>query len=96
MKMTTEDSSGEKEVTTEKEQGDDASKSEKSNIIILFPLFCKFAVVLMIKFLTDLIVYPSLLLYRLGRRTKRKIIGWFGKISFRSLPSSVKPNGTKQ
>jgi hypothetical protein len=44
---------------------------------LALPLFCKFVIVLVIKFLTDLVVYPLLLLYRLARLTKRRILGLF-------------------
>lgn len=96
MAMTTDDSSGEKEATKEQEEGKEASDSQKSNVILIFPLFCKFMVVLLIKFLTDLIVVPTLLVWRLARKTKRKIITWFGKLSFSSSPSSFKPNGSSK
>jgi len=87
--MATDDSSNENEVTERDEEKKDTSKLPKSNAIVIFPLVCKFMVVLLIKFLTDLVVYPSLLLYRLARRTKRRIIDLFG-----SRVSSIKPNGT--
>ena len=87
--MATDDSSNENEVTEKDEEKKDTNKSPKSNAIVVFPLVCKFMVVLLIKFLTDLVVYPSLLLYRLARRTKRRIIDLFG-----SRVSSIKPNGT--
>jgi hypothetical protein len=44
---------------------------------LALPLFCKFVIVLVIKFLTDLVVYPLLMLYRLARLTKRRILGLF-------------------
>jgi hypothetical protein len=45
---------------------------------LALPLFCKFAIVLIIKFLTDLVVFPLLMLYRFARLTKRRILGLFG------------------
>lgn len=92
--MSSDDSSSEKEALKEKEDGDKASTTQKSNVILVFPLFCKFLVVLMIKFLTDLVVYPSLLLFRLAKKTKRKIVATFDRISFGSTASSFKPNGS--
>lgn len=93
-----EDSSGENiEATTSKEQGsNETSKdAQKSNVILMFPLFCKFMVVLMIKFLTDMVVYPSLFLYRLVRRGKRKLLNLIGKIPIPGqTPATIKPNGT--
>mmetsp|Transcript_26516 Transcript_26516/g.37376 ORF Transcript_26516/g.37376 Transcript_26516/m.37376 type:complete len:170 (-) Transcript_26516:298-807(-) len=47
--------------------------------LIAVPLFCKFIIVLVIKFLTDLVVYPLLLLYRLARMTKNKLLKLGGK-----------------
>eukprot|EP00536_Pseudo-nitzschia_multiseries_P005151 jgi/Psemu1/303135/fgenesh1_kg.93_\ len=65
--------------------------SQTNNVILVVPLVMKFMVVLMIKFLTDLVVFPSLFLYRLGRRGKRKIIGLFDRSS-----STIKPNGSTE
>lgn len=47
-------------------------------ILISVPLFCKFCIVLMVKFLTDLVVYPLLILYRLARLTKRRFLKLVG------------------
>ncbi|KAL7560461.1 hypothetical protein ACA910_020505 [Epithemia clementina (nom. ined.)] len=54
------------------------------------PLFVKFVIVLLIKFLTDLVVFPLLWLYRLARLTKNKILKLFRKDpeSPNSAPSS--------
>lgn len=49
-------------------------------VLLAVPLFCKFVIVLGIKFLTDLVVLPLLLLYRLARLTKRRILGAFAKL----------------
>ena len=92
--MAVDDSSGEKEATKEQGKDDEATNSQKSNAILVIPLFCKFMIVLMIKFLTDLVVFPTLFVWRLARKTKRKIVGWFDKISFGSSVSSFKPNGS--
>lgn len=46
-------------------------------ILLAIPLFCKFVIVLMIKFLTDLVVFPLLWMYRLARLTKRKVLNMF-------------------
>lgn len=50
-------------------------------ILLAVPLFCKFCIVLAIKFVTDLVVFPLLLLYRLARNTKRKVLSLFNKKS---------------
>merc|ERR1719343_976306 len=97
MNDSSDDSSGENnEATTKRDKGDETSnKTEKSNVILVFPLFCKFMVVLLIKFLTDLVVYPSLLLYRFMRRMKRKVLEVIGRIPLSgSTPASIKPNGS--
>jgi len=94
MSMASDDSSSDQEATTKKEQGKGASNSKNTkNAILMVPLFCKFIVVILIKFLTDLVVYPTLFLYRLARRATRTVVGWFGKIRFGASPSSFKPNG---
>ncbi|EEC43790.1 predicted protein [Phaeodactylum tricornutum CCAP 1055/1] len=62
-----------------------AAEKEKSGlakaVLLAVPLFCKFVIVLCIKFLTDLVVFPLLWTYRLARLTKKKILGLFGKRS---------------
>ena len=90
MDGSSDDSSGEnKEATTKEDtENETSSGTQKSNVILVVPLFCKFMVVLLIKFLTDLVVYPSLLLYRLARRTKQKLFG--------SFSASYKANGSTQ
>jgi hypothetical protein len=50
-------------------------RSLSRTIILAVPLFCKFVVILMIKFVTDLIVFPLLWTYRLVRMAKRKVFG---------------------
>lgn len=44
---------------------------------LALPLFAKFIIVMVIKFLTDLVVFPLLMLYRFARLTKRRILGFF-------------------
>ena len=56
-------------------------------LFLAVPLMLKFVVVLVIKFLTDLVVFPLLFAYRLARLTKRKILGLFG-VKTRSNSSS--------
>ena len=59
-------------------EDDDVSTSSVTRTILLaIPLFCKFVIVLLIKFVTDLVVYPLLLLYRFARLTKRRILKMF-------------------
>jgi hypothetical protein len=46
-------------------------------LLLAAPLFCKFVIVLCIKFLTDLVVFPLLFLYRMARLVKRRILKTF-------------------
>lgn len=65
----------------EDDDGDDDVDSQGGILKILFisvPLFCKFCIVLLVKFLTDLVVYPLLWLYRLAHLTKNRILKLFG------------------
>ena len=58
------------------EPDDDTDKGGVVKTVLLaVPLFCKFVIVLVIKFLTDLVVFPLLFLYRLARLAKRKVFG---------------------
>jgi hypothetical protein len=69
------------EIPTDDDDDVDAPEARGGIIKILFisvPLFCKFCIVLLVKFLTDLVVYPLLVLYRLARLTKRRILRLFG------------------
>jgi hypothetical protein len=58
-------------------------------ILLTVPLFFKFLVVLVIKFMTDLVVFPLLFSYRMCRRAKRKVLGVFSK----SKKDTKLPNG---
>jgi hypothetical protein len=57
----------------------EASKSTKSpsrlwrTVVLAVPLMLKFAIVLLIKFLTDLVVFPLLFTYRGARLAKRRL-----------------------
>lgn len=62
-------------------EDDDDTEGKRSiakTILLTVPLFCKFVVVLLIKFVTDLVVFPLLFLYRLAGTAKRKVIKRFG------------------
>ncbi len=43
-------------------------------------LLFKFIIVLLVKFATDVVVYPSLFIYRLARLGKRKVVRAFEKM----------------
>ena len=63
-------------------EGDKAVEEEKRGVaktILVVPLFCKFVVVLLIKFITDLVVFPLLFLYRLAGIGKRRFLKMIGK-----------------
>lgn len=79
--------------TAEDEEDDDDDEVEaKGGILkILFisvPLFCKFCIVLVVKFLTDLVVYPLLWLYRLAHLTKNRVLKLFGVDTTKKSASS--------
>jgi hypothetical protein len=75
---------------SKKAMSDEQNKKKNTTmtVILTIPLFIKFFAVLCIKFLTDAVVFPSLFLYRILRKTKRKIISLF-----QQGPASIKPNG---
>jgi hypothetical protein len=64
-----------------KNEDDNASETPSSakNALLTVPLFIKFFIVLVIKAVTDLVVYPVLLLWRLAHNVKRRILGLFRK-----------------
>lgn len=67
----------------EKPNQQDESRSIATIILLAVPLFCKFVIVLLIKFLTDLVVFPLLWLYRLARLTKRRILKFIADVADR-------------
>eukprot|EP00553_Chaetoceros_curvisetus_P008380 CAMPEP_0204630588 /NCGR_PEP_ID=MMETSP0717-20131115/20853_1 /ASSEMBLY_ACC=CAM_ASM_000666 /TAXON_ID=230516 /ORGANISM="Chaetoceros curvisetus" /LENGTH=118 /DNA_ID=CAMNT_0051647889 /DNA_START=222 /DNA_END=578 /DNA_ORIENTATION=+ len=60
-----------------------SSKKERNGFITALilgpPLIFKFGIVLVVKFLTDLVVFPLLYFYRLCRLAKNKVVGLFVK-----------------
>lgn len=72
-------------------ENDDIAEEKRSvtrTVLLTVPLFCKFVIVLVIKFGTDLVVFPLLFLYRLAGIAKRRFLKMIGK-----APDSEKPNG---
>ena len=67
----------------------DEKRGVMKTIILTVPLFCKFVIVLLIKFVTDLIVFPLLFLYRLAGIAKRRFYKMIGK----GPEITEKPNG---
>lgn len=47
-------------------------------LLLAPPLIAKFCIVLLVKFATDAVVYPTLFLWRLASRAKRRILRVFG------------------
>jgi hypothetical protein len=75
----------------------DPSTNTKGTLVrtlaLALPLLIKFVIVLLIKFATDLVVIPMLLLYRLARRTKRRALAMIGK---GSTPDGQTKSGTAE
>jgi hypothetical protein len=64
---------------TSKGDMDKAEEKRTGTVFLTIPLFCKFVVVLLLKFVTDVIVFPLLFLYRLVGIGKRKLLSAIGK-----------------
>jgi hypothetical protein len=68
----------ETEVVSEKsEESGEEKRGITKTVLLTVPLFCKFVIVLMIKIVTDLIIFPLLFLYRLVGLAKRRILRLF-------------------
>ena len=90
----------EKATDEKKDEGDEEStalvnKSSSNGgffltLLLAPPLLAKFCIVLLVKFATDAVVYPTLFLWRLESRAKRKILGVFG-IGKESKDTEAKP-----
>jgi hypothetical protein len=59
---------------------DETEKRYGFSMTLIPTLLFKFTIVLCIKFATDVIVFPTLFLYRLARLGKRKIVGGFDNL----------------
>lgn len=86
------------QVTSPKSKDEPMRGGISRTIVLAVPLMLKFVVVLLIKFLTDLVVFPLLLLYRFARRTKRRVLRLFGATAnddkkAKSL-EGINPNGS--
>jgi len=62
----------------EEDDDTDGNRGITRTILLAVPLLIKFVVLLLIKFMTDLIVFPLLFLYRFAISTKRKVMKKFG------------------
>ena len=66
--------------TASSENGSEKVEEKRTRTLLLtVPLFLKFVIVLMIKVVTDLIVFPLLFLYRLAGLVKRRFLSAIGK-----------------
>jgi hypothetical protein len=65
-------------VLVEDDEDTEGKRSIAKTILLTVPLFCKFVIVLLIKFVTDLVVFPLLFLYRLAGTAKRTVMKKFG------------------
>ena len=81
MQSTPEDANVENEKTTDvsastppSEENEEDTGSVTRTVLLAVPLFCKFVIVLLIKFVTDLIVFPLLFLFRVARRAKKSVM----------------------
>jgi hypothetical protein len=54
-------------------------KNSTTKRLLTVPLFIKFVAVLLIKFITDLVVFPALFLYRMAHNAKRRLLRLFKK-----------------
>ena len=70
------------------DDGADEKRTITRTVLLTVPLFCKFVIVLLIKFVTDLILFPLLFLYRLMRAARRSIVDKLG-----SFKKTEKVNG---
>ena len=70
------------------DDGTDEKRTITRTVLLTVPLFCKFVIVLLIKFVTDLILFPLLFLYRLVRAARRSILEKVG-----SFKKTEKVNG---
>lgn len=63
--------------TVSESKDDDKKTSSAKTVLLTIPLFIKFCIVLVIKAVTDLLVFPVLLLWRFATRVKRRTLGLF-------------------
>ncbi|CAJ1930591.1 unnamed protein product [Cylindrotheca closterium] len=61
------------------EKSDEVEEKRTRTWLLTVPLFFKFVIVLLLKFATDLVVYPLLWLYRLAGIVKRKFKSLIGR-----------------
>ena len=67
--------------------------SKGFSLILLPTLLFKFTIVLLVKFATDIVVFPLLWLYRLARLGKRKLLRGISKLFGKGDKLDVKVNG---
>jgi len=87
LKMTEEKDDGASTEIDQKPSSDEESavgkEKERSGfwtaLVLAPPLLAKFGIVLLVKVITDLIVFPLLFLFRISKIVKNKFLGLFGK-----------------
>jgi len=81
-----------------KDTPENKNKKERSGfvtaLITLPPLVMKFAIVLLVKFLTDVVVFPILILYRFVKLSKNKVVAFFTSSSDKDPFKSNELNGS--
>jgi len=90
------------EITTssndDKETPENINKKERSGfltaLIVGPPLIIKFAIVLLVKFLTDVVVFPILILYRFVKLCKIKVAAFFASSGNKDPLKSDEVNGS--
>lgn len=69
------------DTTEETPEVNTKKKKERSGFVTALilgpPLITKFAIVLLVKFLTDVVVFPFLIFYRFVKMSKNKVVGLF-------------------
>eukprot|EP00555_Chaetoceros_dichaeta_P012923 CAMPEP_0198263108 /NCGR_PEP_ID=MMETSP1447-20131203/11514_1 /TAXON_ID=420782 /ORGANISM="Chaetoceros dichaeta, Strain CCMP1751" /LENGTH=127 /DNA_ID=CAMNT_0043951587 /DNA_START=303 /DNA_END=686 /DNA_ORIENTATION=- len=75
------------DITESSAAGEDAPEAKKvrsgfvTALILGPPLITKFAIVLLVKFLTDVVVFPFLVFYRFVKLSKNKVVAMFSSSS---------------
>jgi hypothetical protein len=64
-------------ISKKSEESGEEKRGVTKTVLLTVPLFCKFVIVLLIKLVTDLFVFPLLFLYRLAGLAKRRILRIF-------------------
>ena len=91
---TTSGTSGNVAAADKKSASSDDNKDKGFSLFLLPTLLFKFTIVMIVKFATDIIVFPLLWLYRLARLGKRKVVRGMNKLLGREDGGYDKKTGT--